>query len=78
MSLDARIHHATYSATQKRLLKGEQGFIYGEDIIFCPLNKIFHDYICLAAMGQRVTSSSDEILSFIKIQLQGYRKGQGR
>lgn len=79
-------HHETiknqpttnHSRSNQRLIKGEQHLIQLEDIIIAVLDEIFYDDIKLAAMGQGITRTGNEIFRLRQIQLQCNCKSQAR
>ena len=71
------------SLGKRHFLRAKQGLVIGkqhlielEDIVFSADDKIFHDHVKLAGVGQGITCSRQQFLRLGKGQLQGDGKGQ--
>ena len=63
--------------TQQDLVKLVQGLVDIEHIVVVILDKVHNDQIELAAGGQRVSGTADEVPGLIHVQFQGDGKGNG-
>ena len=69
---------ATFSGTQKALVKGEEGLVDFKHVIAALLDKVFHDDVELAAAAEGIARPGKELPRLAYIQLQGYGEGQCR
>ena len=67
---------ATNSATQKILVKGEEGFVDLEDVVVSVENEVFHDEVEFAGMGQGEARPLQKLFRILQIQLQSDGEGQ--